>query len=188
VPVDVRLVSATHRDLEAMVEGGSFRADLFARLGGLEVHLPPLRERRQDLGMLTGALLRRLLPQGSAAIRFEPEAARALFAHDWPLNVRELEKCLGLALSLAQADGAPLALRQLPPALRRAVEELERPGGTGATRLSAEDESLRRQLEATLRQHQGNISAAARAMGRQRVQLHRWIKRYGLDPRSFRPK
>ncbi|HEY3586603.1 MAG TPA: sigma-54-dependent Fis family transcriptional regulator, partial [Myxococcaceae bacterium] len=102
VRVDLRVVTATHRDLAALVEEGGFRRDLFARLTGLEVEIPPLRDRRVDLGLLIPALLRRA--GAPAAVHFSREAGRALFHWSWPHNVRELEKALALAVALA-GDG-----------------------------------------------------------------------------------
>ncbi|HWB74655.1 MAG TPA: sigma 54-interacting transcriptional regulator, partial [Nannocystaceae bacterium] len=100
VRVDIRVICATHRDLEARVAAGEFRADLFARLAGYAFAIPPLRERREDLGLIAAALLRRIAPDGD--VRFDPEAARALCRYDWPLNVRELEQCLARAVVLAR--------------------------------------------------------------------------------------
>ncbi|HTM19822.1 MAG TPA: sigma 54-interacting transcriptional regulator, partial [Kofleriaceae bacterium] len=99
IKVDIRLCAATHRDLQAMVDQGRFRQDLYARLIGLVIDLPPLRRRREDLGILIRALLPRIA--GGERARFTPAAARRLFAYEWPLNIRELERCLGVAVALA---------------------------------------------------------------------------------------
>src|SRR5262249_17295513 len=104
VRVDFRVVAATHRDLAAMIGRGEFREDLYARLAGFTIRLPPLRERRQDLGLLIAALLERLAGADADRVRFEAAAARALFARGWPRNVRQLEKCLGSALALAHGE------------------------------------------------------------------------------------
>jgi len=92
VPVDVRVVTATHRHLASAAERGTFRADLLARLAGFTVHLPALRERREDLGLLTAAFLGRFASDPAVAVSFTLAAARALFAHAWPLNVREVHR------------------------------------------------------------------------------------------------
>src|SRR6185503_15088975 len=92
VPVDLRIVAATHRDLPALIQQERFRDDLYSRLLGVTVTLPPLRERRCDLGILVASLLRRLDPASRA--RLTPAAARALFAYAWPRNIRELERAL----------------------------------------------------------------------------------------------
>src|SRR5207244_11071980 len=94
VHVDVRVVAAAQRDLRSLAAAGRFRPDLLARLDAFTVALPPLRERREDLGLLCAALLRRLAPDRCERLRLEPDAARALLHHAWPLNVRELELSL----------------------------------------------------------------------------------------------
>jgi transcriptional regulator with GAF, ATPase, and Fis domain len=176
VKVDLRVVCATHRALETLVAHGQFRADLYARLSGYTFSIPPLRDRREDLGLLTAALLRRIAPDHD--VRFEPDAVRALYQHDWPLNVRELEKCLASAVVLAR-DGA-IGPEQLSAALvARAPDAAGQPAGT--RRIDRRD-----QLVAALRAQRGNVSAAARVLGKARSQVQRWIRDYRLDPLQYR--
>ncbi len=172
VAVDLRVVAASHASLPALVEAGRFRADLYARLAGATVALPPLCERREDIGLIAAAVIQRALGDGAHAVRFEREAARALFLHRWPLNVRELEQALRAALALAGADRR-IALAHLPEALR----------GRAAP---AGDPALRDQLVRLLAEHAGNISAVAREMGKARVQVRRWCRRLGIDPDTYR--
>jgi transcriptional regulator with GAF, ATPase, and Fis domain len=183
VPVDFRLCAATHRDLEQLVARNEFRGDLFARISGFTVTLPPLRERREDLGIIIGTLLRRLHPDRAEQVAFSCDAARSLFAHEWPLNVRELEKALQAAVVLAGDE--PVAPWHLPEAVRAAGLEPSSASG-GVKPLSDEDRALKGELEQLLREHKGNISAVARAMGKARMQIQRWVKRFALDPASFR--
>ena len=183
VRVDLRVVTATHRDLAALVEEGIFRSDLFARLTGLEVEIPPLRDRRADLGLLIPALLRRA--GAPAGVRFSREAARALFRWSWPHNVRELEKALALAVALA-GDGR-IELAHLPEVVRTAPEPRPDPmAGRTVRPLSEVDVSRRTELIELLRAHHGNVSAVARQMGVARMQIQRWCRRFHLDPASFR--
>jgi sigma-54 dependent transcriptional regulator, acetoin dehydrogenase operon transcriptional activator AcoR len=172
LPVDLRVVVATHRDLPALVKDGRFRADLYARLAGWELELPVLADRKEDLGIIIAALLARLAP-GRPDIAFSQSAARALVQHEWPLNVRELEQALAAALALARDQ--VIDLPQLPEALRSPVQPRANPAP-----LTEEDARRREQLAALLAEHQGNISAVARAMGKARMQIQRWIKRYNL--------
>src|SRR6185436_16360806 len=102
IPVDVRLCAATLRDLDQLVATGRFRRDLYARLSGITLELPPLRERRADLGMLMRALLGRI--SGGEQARFSPAALRAILRHDWPLNIRGLENALRGAVALAAGE------------------------------------------------------------------------------------
>jgi DNA-binding NtrC family response regulator len=180
VPVDFRLIAATHRDLEEMAAAGTFRADLLARIEGFTLRLPPLRERREDLGSLVAVLLRRHAGTRAATTRFSLAAARALIHHGWPLNIRELEKALRLALTLG--DATRIDLSHLPPLFSQPrAGEAQVP-----KRVLAGGEERREELVQLLREHQGNVSEVARVLGRARMQIHRWMKRYGLKPDDYR--
>ena len=176
VPVDVRVIAATHRPLDRLVEEGAFRRDLHARLAGVRLVLPPLRERREDLGQLVATLLARAGVAPLPAI--EPRAARALLGAAWGGNVRQLEKCLAAAAVLAA--GGAITVEHLPPEVRGPAPAV--PGG-GAEEPGA---AQRDELVALLREHRGNVSAVARARGVARMQVQRWLKRYALDPEAFR--
>ncbi len=196
VKVDIRLLAATHRDLEALVADGKFRADLLARVSGLTLRLPPLRERREDLGLLTGIVLRRHFANKAEQISFSSDAARALLLYDWPRNIRELEKCLTAAVVLAR--GETVHETHFPESVRAAPS---RSHGKAATKTRAEapaaaaaelhlderDQRRREEIVGLLREHAGNITAVARALGKARFQVQRWIKRYRIDSNDFRP-
>ena len=171
VRVDVRVVTATHMTLDEMVLTGAFRTDLYARLSGFALELPPLRDRREDLGLLVAALARRA---GGESATLTLEAARLLVAHGWPHNVRELERCITTAVALAGAG--PIEPRHLPDAVRAGAAPALPPG----------DAAHRDELQALLEQHGGNVAAVARALGKGRMQIHRWIERYGLRLDAFR--
>jgi hypothetical protein len=178
VKVDLRVVAATHRPLDRMSAAGQFRADLMARLAGYRHLLAPLRARREDLGLIVGDLLRRAEIPGADALRLATAAGRRLFAHGWPLNIRELQQCLTVAAALAprgviEAEHLPIAPGAAPRAA--AIEpDLDDP------------EALRKTLVALLEQHRGNISHVARDLGKARMQIHRWLRRFDLDPDTFR--
>jgi DNA-binding NtrC family response regulator len=116
VPVDLRVCAATHRDLGQLVAEGKFREDLYARIRGLQLTLPPLRARRVDLGILIPALLRR--QAHAAPVRFTPQAASLLFEYSWPRNIRELSRAL--EVMTAMAGGQPIAVDHLPEEIRAA--------------------------------------------------------------------
>jgi DNA-binding NtrC family response regulator len=185
IKVDVRVCAASLRDLDTMVETGGFRRDLLARLSGLELELPPMRERRADLGMLITTLLDRL-PE-AAGVSFTPSALRALLLHEWPNNIRELEKTLSTAVALAR--GGQIDMAHLPAALSRAsrpsaaVRPLEQ--GTPAC-LSDADQELRARLVDLLARHRGNVRAVAEELGRRRMQVYRWAERFAIDLDAFR--
>ncbi len=169
VPVDLRVVSATHHDLDLLVVAGKFREDLLGRLSGVSVELPPLRERRADLSILIGALLARL--GAPPALRFSLAAGRALYRHPWRRNVRELERALAGALAVRTGD--EIDLEQLP-------FEPEAVPLPAATELSDEDRAVRDHLADALARHGGNLAAVARELGKDRTQIRRWMRRFEL--------
>ena len=172
--VDLRCICATHRDLDALVENDEFRSDLYARIAGYRLTLPPLRDRREDLGLLISSFL----PE-SGSDSLSIEAARCLLAYGWPLNIRELRSCITTATVLA--EGQRIELAHLPEALRsppRAPVQVSSP--------HAGDAHLQSELLRLLRAHRGNVSAVARSMKKDRKQVQRWMKRFAIDPNQFR--
>lgn len=172
VKIDLRVVTATHRDLEDEVVKNRFRADLRARLLGVSVELPPLHERREDLGLLVASLLDRLEPARS--VSFSADAVAALYTYDWPLNIRELERALVAALAVARDR---IDLHHLPAAIR---SRRSTPAVDPAV-LSVQDRELRDAISAAVARHAGNIAAVARELGKDRTQIRRWMKRFGLS-------
>ncbi len=174
---DVRVVAATHRDLEAMVASGTFREDLFYRLKGVVLRTPPLAERRDDVPLLASLFLRRTAPQA----RLAPNALALLAARDWPGNVRELRSVVEVAGALAGTgpvdarllrfaageaepdDAASIVITSPIGALDAAVTELEV-----------------RMLRDALAASGGNQSEAARRLGISRVGLIKKLARLGL--------
>lgn len=178
VAVDLRVVAATHRDLDRATFEKAFRPDLLARLRGYVLNLPPLRERREDFGLITRALLERVAPGRLEEISFEPGCARALLAHDWPTNMRELEQSLSAALVVSGTG--PLALEHFPQLTTAAADSPT----DDEPALTEEDVARRAELERLLDEHGGNVSAVAREMGKARMQIQRWMKRYKLRDSS----
>ncbi|MFN7696437.1 MAG: sigma 54-interacting transcriptional regulator [Deltaproteobacteria bacterium] len=189
--VDVRVVCATHRDLEAEVAAGRFRGDLLARLREFQVRLPPLRERREDMLRLTRAFLRRAeRADANVSLSF----MLALSHYAWPYNVRELESAVRLAVALS--DGTEMKAEHLPESVRSAVRDHGRsPTPPGAPAAEPRPPVVAHapapsdgELRAICARHQGNVTAIARELGNERMQVHRWLKRYGIDVEQFRPK
>jgi two-component system response regulator HydG len=186
--VNVRLVSATHRDPPEMVRGGQFREDLWYRLNVCVLRVPPLRARREDIPALAHLFLSTNAPKGPQG--FTADALRALVAHDWPGNVRELRSVVERAAILA--DGDRIDTSALPAELRGGAEE-SIVGGRSLAEMTyreaidhARDESVRRYLEAVLRAQHGNVSAAAQHAGVERESFHRLLRRHGMRAESFR--
>jgi transcriptional regulator of acetoin/glycerol metabolism len=181
VKVDVRVISATHRPLEELMERGTFRRDLYARLAGFEHEIPPLRDRIVDVGLLVAALLRSSKVREGSSLRFRGDAVRALLRYAWPLSVRELQQCL--ATSSVLAEEGLVRLEDLPPSIaEEATTPPEPESGTGS------DEAIRRELMLRFAEAHGNLSEVARAMGKARQQVQRWARRFGIDADAFRDR
>ncbi len=187
IGVDVRVVTATHRDLEDMVSRGTFRADLYFRLSVVPLELPPLRARGGDIELLAAAATRRVAQRGGRLVGLDRSAHAALRAYPWPGNVRELNHVIERATVLADAEtlsaadlllgdtAAPVALVPPPPApplppttddatldLRTAIEGLER-----------------RMIREALQRSSGNRTEAAALLGLNRTTLVEKLRRYG---------
>jgi DNA-binding NtrC family response regulator len=168
--IDTRILSATNADLADEVSGGRFREDLLFRLNTIEIRLPPLRERRDDIRPLAEHFLRRYSARYRKPLAgFEPEALLALEAHGWPGNVRELDHTLERAVLMAHDTrvlAADLGLRG---------------GGPGARLEDLPLEEVERVLiRKALERHGGNVSQAARALGLSRSALYRRLQHHGL--------
>lgn len=185
VDVDVRIISATHQDLTAAVAQGHFRQDLLYRIRGIEVFIPPLRSRPQDIGLLAEFFLDRLAQRGSTkAMRLSSDAMETLLRHPWPGNVRELEHIITAAASLS--TDAMLLPRDLPlatpsPASTTPVD-FRTLQGLPLTEAKAKliDAFERHAIESALRISAGNISAAARSLGIHRQNLQQKIAQLGI--------
>jgi sigma-54 dependent transcriptional regulator, acetoin dehydrogenase operon transcriptional activator AcoR len=183
IAVDLRVVSATLRDLDEAVVAGRFRSDLQARIVGHAIELPALRERREDLGLLITALLPEIAPELRPG--FAPTALRALLRHDWPKNIRELRTTLATATQLA-GDGT-IEAHHLPAAVVNPRSRAALSARTSSpSHLSDADRELRAKLVEVLAAHHGNVVAAARALGKRRTQVYKWIARLGIELSTFR--
>jgi DNA-binding NtrC family response regulator len=172
IVVDVRVIAATNKPVEELVVQGRFRRDLYARLCGYVMRLPPLQARLEDLGILVASLLARLEPAGSPR-RLSRAAARALFRHRWPLNVRELEQALRSAL--ATATGAEIT-----------VDDLRLETGLDAAPPPAAPADARERLVELLDKHEGNLTAVARGLSTSRSQVRRLLARHGITPSEYK--
>src|SRR5205085_12642667 len=186
INVDIRLISATNRNLLEMVQQGKFREDLYYRLNVVELRLPPLRERRDDISLLAHHFLQRSSDLfHKKARRFSPAMMQALEQYAWPGNVRELENVIQRAVVLS--DGPSLELAQLPAAMRSiaGVEEPVAPSPVVAAEREPEaaigsyEEEIRRfkrnLIIRTLREYGWRKAESARALGVARGYLHRLI-------------
>jgi DNA-binding NtrC family response regulator len=174
--VDVRVLSATNRDLHQAVDERTFRADLLARLGAVEVRLPPLRERTEDLPLLAAHLLARA---GKEGVHLHPDGLEAMTLHDWPYNIRELDN----VLRAAALEGA-VVLRHLPERIQLALHRAR--GGATAVSPLALTTDPRARIEALLAASGGNVRRTSQELGIARSHVYRLMERYGIDPGRFR--
>jgi DNA-binding NtrC family response regulator len=170
--VDVRIISATNANLHEVVSQGRFRQDLLFRLNTIEIHLPALRERREDLPLLAAHFLRQHATRYRKQLTgFDPPAMQALLQHPWKGNVRELNHVVERAVLMAQdtlVRAADLALRSGQEGAARRIEDM-----------SLEDVECTL-IRKALARYQGNVSHAAKALGLSRSALYRRLQRYGL--------
>ncbi len=188
VPVNIRVIAATHRDLIAEVKAGRFREDLYFRLSGAVLALPPLRERR-DLAWLVGRLVAERVQHGGGGFSVPQETMTLFTGHDWPGNIRELINVLDYACAVDEdgvigLDDLPDRLRGMPePSLRLPPQSWrmnEPPAAAGTPLRPAGPTSGRDELVATLEAHGWNVSAVARDLGLDRTTVHRRMRRFGL--------
>jgi two-component system response regulator AtoC len=180
IKVDVRVVAATNKNLEALVREGKFRDDLFYRLDVVRIEMPPLRDRREDLPLLINAFLHEFARESAKKITgVTAEALEALQRYDWPGNVRELRAAIEHGVALCR--GERIGLRDLPPRLLgRAGTPAGAPTGD-ATPAGLNLEAMEKHfIERALRQTDGNITDAAKLLGISRRTLHRKLKIYRL--------
>jgi DNA-binding NtrC family response regulator len=177
---DVRVITATNRNLEEEVKAGRFREDLFFRLRGLEIKLPPLRERREDLPLLAKSFLGEFAAENNKAVTdFTPDAFEAVMNYQWPGNVRELRTAVESAVVLCR--GEKISLRDLPAPVRSA----ERNGGLAPKTSASPDltvaEAEKQLIIRALRESDGNRTEAAVKLGMSRRTLHRKLHLYHLE-------
>ena len=178
IQVDVRVIAATNRNLDRLVEQGKFREDLYYRLKVVEIRIPPLRDRREDIPLMVREFLKEFSLENKKRVEdVAGDAQAVLMAYDWPGNVRELRSAIEHAVIWSK-DGRVM-LQNLPPAVREAAA---RPGTqalpTGMNLEQTEKAMMVRSLETS----GGNVSRAASHLGISRRTLHRKIKKYGLKP------
>jgi DNA-binding NtrC family response regulator len=181
IKVDVRVIAATNKNLEALVHEGKFRDDLFYRLDVVPIHLPPLRERREDIPLLAQAFIKEFARQNEKKVTgLTTEAQEILQRYEWPGNVRELRSALEHAVALCR--GERISLRDLPP---RVGGQATFPSASRAA-AAAPDLNLEKMEESFIRQAlqntHGNITEAARLLGISRRTLHRKLNTYKIQP------
>jgi two-component system response regulator HydG len=180
IKVNVRLTSATNRDLEAAVEAGTFRKDLYYRLKIVTVKLPPLRDRREDIPLLTAHFLKEFTARhGKNVQRVSDTVRKAMTSYEWPGNVRELRNTIERAV-LLNPPGQPIALEVLPKQLLKSLSAPAPVLANGTALKTRVDEFERELIRAALSQHGGVLRKAASELGMNPVTLGRKVKHHGL--------
>jgi two-component system response regulator HydG len=180
-PVDVRIIAATHRDLEARIEEGTFREDLFFRINVVHVELPPLRERSADILPLAQRFLTEFAGRAHKAVKgLSAPAAAKLLAYDWPGNVRELSNCIERAVALTRYD--ELGVDDLPEKVLQHTPTRVVVAANDASELVTLEEVEKRYILRVLETLKGNKTAAARTLGIERKTLYRKLESWGVKP------
>lgn len=184
VHTDARVIAATNVELPARIADGGFRADLYARLAGAVLRVPPLRARRGDILALAEHFLAEPTP-AVAKRRLSAQAAERLLLHPWPRNIRELRTAMR-RLGLELGDRAEVRRADVDAVLEKPVTKLEEPSrATGGAGRRPEVPS-REELTARMAELRGNVTKLAEHYGKDAKQIYRWLKRYRLDPSSHR--
>jgi len=185
---DIRLIAATNRDLEKAIEEGRFREDLYYRLNVVSIHLPPLRERRDDIEPLANHFVTLYSrKRGKSIIGIAPEALLALIQYEWKGNVRELENVIERAVILCDED--KINLKDLPEQIRGRTENISEMLDVERSHLTLAE--MKEKIEKTyiehhLRANKGNITRTAEVLGIHKKNLHQKIEHYHIDLSSFR--
>ncbi len=177
VPIQVRILAATNRELEEAVANGAFRKDLFFRLNVLALRIPPLRERKQDIPLLVGHFLEKLTRASGIKHTISDDALKLMLSYDWPGNVRELENSLERACALS--SGPVLHVADMPTALQNAHLAPMQPAG--GQRIQSIVEMEKQAILHALRTLEGDKVLAARMLGIGKTTLYRKLKEYKLE-------
>ena len=179
IPVNVRVISATHRDLQQLMSGGLFREDLYYRLNVVHIEMPPLSRRREDIPLLVAHFLAQIAKESGVRKIYAPEAVELLATADWPGNIRQLQNVVRQNVALSQTPIIP-------------VELVQQSLGGGPGRLpsfdEARDEFTRSYLSQILQITGGNVSQAARLAKRNRTDFYKLLGRHQLTPEEFKQR
>ena len=176
ISVDTRIIAATNKDLEKLVKEEKFREDLYYRLNVIHIHVPPLRERKEDLPLLISHYLEEFNKENSKNIKgLDKKAKTAVYNYNWPGNIRELRNCIESAVVLCSDD--EISLQDLPPNVSKSATDdyISMPLGITI------DEAEKLIIQATLSKYQNNKSKTSDVLGIGRKTLLRKLEEYGLE-------
>ena len=170
-------MTATHRDLKQEAVEKRFREDLFYRLSAVTLHVPPLRDRRDDIPLLAGEFLKIFSKKFKKNLSWSDSALEAMIRHDWPGNIRELQNVIESAAIFAETNPIEARYIQLP-----AAASSEKEGGLAGQKIRAEIEAIKSEMSS----ENGNVTRAAEHLGLTRRGLQLKLKRFEIDPRDYR--
>lgn len=179
IEVDVRIIAATNKNLEEEVKAGRFREDLYFRLNGIQIEVPPLRERKDDIPLLLNSFLEKFNKDNGKNIKgFDSKSRTVLYKYDWPGNIRELEHCVESSVVMASSD--TITVDDLPPSINIDTKQefIEIPVGMSM------EEAEKIIIQQNLIANKGNKSKTADILGIGRKTLHRKLSDYGMDDES----
>ena len=179
IPVNVRVISATHRDLQQLMAGGQFREDLYYRLNVVHIEIPPLSRRREDIPLLVAHFLAQIARESGVRKIYAPEAVELLATADWPGNIRQLQNVVRQNVALSQTPIIPVELVQ---------QSLGGSPGRLPSFDEARDEFTRSYLSQILQITGGNVSQAARLARRNRTDFYKLLARHQLTPEEFKQR
>jgi len=179
IPVNVRVISSTHRDLQHLMAGGQFREDLYYRLNVVHIEIPPLSRRREDIPLLVAHFLAQIARESGVRKIYAPEAVELLATADWPGNIRQLQNVVRQNVALSQTPIVPVELVQ---------QSLGGSPGRLPSFDEARDEFTRSYLSQILQITGGNVSQAARLARRNRTDFYKLLARHQLTPEEFKQR
>jgi len=183
IPVDVRIIAATNLDLTELIKRGQFREDLYYRLSVINISLPPLRERREDIPLLVRHFLNKFDPQQQIR-QISPEVLEAFKTYPWPGNIRELENTVERMVLLS--EGPLLEIKNLPEPIRGVLKLPSQSVPRILTYKEAKEQFEREFVTAALRRNKGNVTNAALETGIHRQNFYDKLNKYGIDPEDFK--
>jgi len=182
---DVRVIAATNRDLQSLLDEGAFRKDLFYRLNVVAIYMPPLRERREDIPILVEHFTRRYAREYEKPIKgFTGEALRCLVSYSWPGNIRELEHKVQQAIVMSESAVIDVGAIQLAPG--QSESEGQKLEHFSVAKKRVVDSFARTYLAQLLTEYCGDVASASRRAGKSRTGLWNLLKKHGIDPSQFR--
>ena len=182
IKVDVRIITATNRNLESLMDTGQFRQDLFYRLNVFPIRIPPLRDRREDINVLADFFIDRFNKKtGKNIRRISTPSLNALLTYQWPGNVRELENCIERAILVC--EGSSIHESHLPPSIQTAATSNTSHMGTLKAALEGREKEI---ISDAIIEASGNMARAARSLGLTERIMGLRVKKYGLNPRVYR--